>query len=475
MSSGGGGEEGATIWRLVALIAIGLLVLMSILPVWPVASAPSTPAIVATPIDSSRLVIDGDPIDWLVLPGPQRRSLYVVGSRGLYRSDDGGMTWRAVGPRPPAPRVAVAASDSLLLAGSRVACARAAAPHRPLYRSGDGGATWQPVDGVTDLLPLAIWLDPRVAIGTTCAGLQLSRDEGLTWLPVSAIPADYEISASAPASEHQDSPALFVIGTSEGGTSALSVLTLTAQGEVAAGLPLVTFWGGGAVGGSRERIVLGTANGVLVSRDGGQSWRRSRAGLEDVTLSVDPTRGPIPEDELRRGFGITAVAEDPDHPDRLYVGTVAGVYQSNDDGSTWSHLTGTAGIVTALITTPRGTLLIQTDVGVLEYVVSASFATPVSNRESLSTPLSLFIKLQVPGALIERPAAQGKGGLDVEGFVRLHRVHHRSQGIPGRSRSASKCDCRTVSSGRDRLTVERFCSRIEIVVPSRRICREGLR
>ena len=125
--------------------------------------------------------------------------------------------------------------------------------------------------------------------------------------------------------------------------------------------------------------MLGTANGVLVSRDSGQSWQRS-PGLEDVTLSVDPTQGPIPEDELRRGFGITAVAEEPNNPDRLYVGTVAGVYQSNDDGSTWTHLSGTAGIVTALIATPRGTLLIQTDVGVLEYVVNASLTTPVSNR-----------------------------------------------------------------------------------------------
>ena len=100
----------------------------------------------------------------------------------------------------------MAAGDSLLLAGSRAACARAAAPHRPLYRSADVGATWQQVDGVTDLLPLAIWLDPRVAIGTTCAGLQLSRDEGLTWLPVPAIPAGYEMSASAPASEASRSP-----------------------------------------------------------------------------------------------------------------------------------------------------------------------------------------------------------------------------------------------------------------------------
>jgi hypothetical protein len=47
------------------------------------------------------------------------------------------------------------------------------------------------------------------------------------------IPADYLVAAFAPASDQLDVPAFFVVATSEGGTSVLSIITVTARGEVA--------------------------------------------------------------------------------------------------------------------------------------------------------------------------------------------------------------------------------------------------
>ena len=337
----------------------------------------------ARPADApTGLVVNGDPIQRLVLPGPRQRAVYVVGNRGLYRASDDGPTWQAVGPPPPAPRVAVAADASLLLAGSRSACGRAQSQNLPLFRSRDGGATWQPVVGIGDLLPLAIWSDPMLALGATCAGLQVSIDGGLTWQPAPAMPADVLMTASVPVTGERDDPTFFVVGTAEGGMSVLSLVTLTEQGAVGASEPLRDFWGPGAIGGSRQRPVLGTANGVLVSRDGGQTWRLSRQGLADVTLSVDPTTGPIPDEELRRGFGITAIAVDPAGADQIYAGTIAGVYHSGDGGVTWVPLSGTAGVIEALVVTPRGALLIQTASGVNEIILprgsglGAQAATP---------------------------------------------------------------------------------------------------
>ena len=316
------------------------------------------------------LAVNGDPIQRLVLPGPRQRAVYVVGNRGLYRASEDGSTWQAVGPPPPAPGIAAAADASLLLAGSRSACGRAQGQNLPLFRSRDGGATWEPVAGIGDLLPLAIWSEPALALGASCAGLRVSIDGGLTWRPAPAMPADRLVTAFAPAVDERDAPTVFVVGTAEGGMSVLSLVTLTARGEVGASEPLRDFWGSGAIDGSRQRPVLGTANGVLVSRDGGQTWRLGRHGLEDVTLSVDPTTGPIPDEELRRGFGITAIAADPTDADRIYVGTIAGVYRSGDGGVTWVPVPGTGGVTEALIVTPRGTLLIQTESAVFEVVLS---------------------------------------------------------------------------------------------------------
>jgi photosystem II stability/assembly factor-like uncharacterized protein len=334
--------------------------------------------------DPRALVVADDPIQRLVMPGPRQDALYVIGAQGFYRSSDGGATWRVLGPPPPAPRIAVAADDSLLLAGSRAACGRAAGKNSPLYRSRDDGATWQPVAGIGDLLPLAIWGEPGLALGATCSGLQVSTDGGLTWRLVPAIPADYLVTGFAPTSDQQDVPTFFVVATSEGGTSILSLITLTARGEVASTAQLRTFWGGGAVGGSRERPVVGTAMGVLVGLDEGTSWRQSRRGLQEVTISVDPTAGPIPENELRRGFGILAIAIDAHDENHLYAGTIAGVYHSCDVGETWIPLPGSAGTVTSLIATSRGTLLAETDSGVVEFegasagAMCSPQATPVS-------------------------------------------------------------------------------------------------
>ncbi len=70
-----------------------------------------------------------------------------------------------------------------------------------------------------------------------------------------------------------------------------------------------------------ELIWVGTAaSGVLVSRDGGQTWRQS-SGI--------PTEAPV-----------NTVVQDPKRPERVYVGTKQAFYASHDGGTTWNRRGG---------------------------------------------------------------------------------------------------------------------------------------
>ena len=322
----------------------------------------------STPTAALPLAVDGDPISAVVPAGLETQAIYAVGGRGLYRSDDGGESWRAAGPPPPPGRIVAAMDDPLvLLAGSHPPCARGGGEEPPLYRSADGGSTWQTVEGVAGLRPWAVWGGENLALGSSCAGAQVSTDGGRTWRPVPITDAGYEVTAFAPlAGATGAAPAGLVGGTSEGGTGGVWLLDLADPARPARRGPLTSFWGAGAPAGRGRLFVVGTATGVLLSSDAGGTWRQSRRGLEEVTLSVDPFQEPIPDEQLRRGFGIGAVAINPDLGDHLYAGTVGGLYQSTDGGATWRRTPGVDGLVTRLVLAPGGErLLAETKDGVV--------------------------------------------------------------------------------------------------------------
>ena len=323
---------------------------------------------VATPMGVKSLVVDGDPIGTLIPAPAGAAAIYAVGREALYRSSDGGKSWERAGSPPPPGRV-VAAEDSplVLLAGERPPCARGGTGER-LSRSDDGGATWQRVEGETDLKPLAIWRAAKLALGADCAGLRVSLDTGRTWREFPVLPPGSEVTAFAPLpTEDPARPAALLATTSEGGTSQLFRLDLADPTNPDLSGALTEFWGLGAPAGSGDIYVVGAAAGVLISSDSGANWLWHRNGLEEVTISVDPlvATEPIPEDELQRGFGIEAVAIDPASPDDLYIGTVGGLFVSEDVGATWEQVVGVEGPVETLVLAPEGgRLFAQTPEGV---------------------------------------------------------------------------------------------------------------
>jgi photosystem II stability/assembly factor-like uncharacterized protein len=87
----------------------------------------------------------------------------------------------------------------------------------------------------------------------------------------------------------------------------------------------------------RERLLIAiSAAGVYLSDDGGSSWRASNHGI---------IPGFLPEgEEIEFGQCVHKVARDAAQPERLYLQHHGGIYRSDDGGGSWTPMTGIAGM-----------------------------------------------------------------------------------------------------------------------------------
>jgi photosystem II stability/assembly factor-like uncharacterized protein len=264
------------------------------------------------------------------------------------------VSWLVAGPPPPTGLL-VAALDSadLLLAGFHPACGRTGVEQPSLQRSVDGGKTWQAAGGGDGIRPLAIWADAGLAIGESCAGLQVSTDAGATWQQESIMESGYEVSAFAPNwGVDARSPAGLIVGTI-GRTSQVWWLDLADPSHPdlrRLGLPPVT--GGEAPAVYGDTYVVGAATGVFVSNDQGKSW------FPDPSAATPITSGDA-------ALSILVMAIDSVDPSHLYAGTSSGIFASPDAGRSWQRIGDATGIASRLVFTSAGWLLGETDRGVV--------------------------------------------------------------------------------------------------------------
>ncbi len=267
--------------------------------------------------------------------------LYAASEKGLLRTDNAGAAWQTLASDLSGP-LAMDAERTMTIYATRP---RTAAVYPDLVRSRDGGRTWVPVDFPASGIfagVRALATDPAVSgrlyvasdkPSTFDSGLYRSSDYGRTWAFANLDCPLFNTLAAAPGSS------LLLVGADP-------------------------FCGHGFLGG-----------GVFRSLDAGRSWTPGNTGLPGgestnvQKIAVDPrdprraylgawhivfegqeprlvwlayrsldggaTWGPIPGLGEQRALSF---AFPPGSPSTVYIGTGQGVWQSRDQGETWSLL-----------------------------------------------------------------------------------------------------------------------------------------
>lgn len=280
---------------------------------------------------------------------------------GVYRSTDAGATWTNVGLKqsrtiarivvhPKDPAVAwVASMGDLWTPGGE----------RGLYKTADGGKSWKLVLGAPapnaphvgcgevaidpvnpDTLYAALYARRRtpwsfawgtaVTGGQDAGGIFKSTDGGLTWrrlpngLPARTGRIGLDVFRKDPRTLYA------VVQTEEGGTASIDEVRAKAGGvfrsddagetwtRVNALNPRPFYFSQVRVDPEDAQRVYVLGFAVHVSEDGGRTFR------EDRFAKVHPD--------------CHALAVDPRSPQRLLLGTDGGAYRSVDRGATWEHL-----------------------------------------------------------------------------------------------------------------------------------------
>jgi protein-disulfide isomerase len=194
-----------------------------------------------------------------------------IGNLGLLLSRDGGQTWQTVALKGEADFHSLTYSprDGGHLYGWSVA------GQVGLHRI--SAATWVserlPAQGLSDVLSLAASPDPSgPLLAGTRAGMMLSRDAGVTWVRVTAIPANVPVTAVA---YHAKDPRLVYAYASRSDLGLMRSrdggATWEPTGFVAdAGTPVIA----AAVGPGEHAVIATTRSDVLRSGDGARTWRR---------------------------------------------------------------------------------------------------------------------------------------------------------------------------------------------------------
>ncbi|MBN1541708.1 hypothetical protein JW992_06145 [candidate division KSB1 bacterium] len=302
-------------------------------------------------------------------------ALYTDGTRisGLFRTDDGGDSWRALDPNR---QVVGTGSFSWYFGQIRVHptdADRVFALDIGLNRSADGGASW-PIrysyGGYPDLHvdhhALAFHPNnPDFILDGNDGGINWSADGGVNWVKVDDLPVTqfYEIGLDA---QH---PERAYGGTQDNGT----LRTLDGRSE-----QWEQIWGGDGffvvVDPTNPDVIYAESQfGYIVkSMDGGSSFSSARRGIDpneptnwSTPLVMDPSQPTVLytgtnrlyrsdngaeswqaiSDDLSRGLAdsrvgtVTAISVAPSHSEVIYAGTDDGwVWVTLNEGRTWDNV-----------------------------------------------------------------------------------------------------------------------------------------
>lgn len=233
---------------------------------------------------------------WSLLVHPQRPETLFVGAcpPALYRSDDGGATWKPldVPLNPDCPPIRYSRVTCLVADPVDADSLWMGVEIDGLWRSRDGGATWRRSDAgmsSADIHSLAVLPgNPKTLLAATNNDLNLSVDDGATWQPQRVIDRFLDDYCRGVLVKANDPNTIFVgNGTGPpGNEGAIQISQDAGRTWRAAQLPMPTnstVWTFATHPATPDLIYAVTVLGQLFkTEDGGESWHKCRHEFGEV-------------------------------------------------------------------------------------------------------------------------------------------------------------------------------------------------
>lgn len=309
---------------------------------------------------------------------------------GLFRSDDGGQSWRDLSASlPPLPVRAVAVSPNFDEDQTLLASLLQPGQTGGLYRSTDGGQSWSAaMAGLRDLWVEGLFVSPNfdeeglLFARTTYGGLHQSLDRGQSWTALAELDPNglFPTATTAQAAAFSDKGVVLVSQdldqplagspaalTSE--TDGLFLTTIEPDGSLSEWLRVLDGPAGTlALSPDGEVGLAFGASGLWRSVDGGLSWAAAGAGLSGI-------------DNLKPGEIFFSPNFETDQTIYFFFrdefGLTPGLlFRSRDAGQNWQpwQPPAEAGKITALTFSPEGELLLGNAGGEISRMTMAALS-----------------------------------------------------------------------------------------------------